>query len=57
MIEYLEHARRVAVREKYPSELRRIHCQIGIAKGTHTMQAYADNLLMQVERASLLNNE
>lgn len=57
MFEYLEHARRVAVREAYPSELRRIHCQIGIAKGSHTMQAYAENLLMQVEKASIINNE
>jgi tetratricopeptide (TPR) repeat protein len=57
VIEYLEHARRVAHRESYPSELRRIHCQIGVAKGSHTIQAYADNLLMQVQRAARNNNE
>jgi tetratricopeptide (TPR) repeat protein len=47
-LEYLEHARRVARRENYPSQLRRIHCQIGITKGTSTMQIYFDNLVSQV---------
>jgi tetratricopeptide (TPR) repeat protein len=44
-LENLEQARRIAAREGFSNELRRVHCFIGMYRGAQDFQAYADHLL------------
>ena len=48
-IEHLEEARRIAEKEGRLNELRRIHCLIGVVKGTIEFGNFADNLLNKLE--------
>ncbi len=44
-IELLEHARRVALKNGYYNELRRILCLSGIARGNATFNSHADMII------------
>lgn len=44
-LESLEQARRIAEKEGYYNQLRRIHCLIGVSKGTLEFENYTYNLL------------
>ena len=47
-LENLEHARKVAAKEGFTNELKRIQCLIGMAKGAMGFAAYADKLVSDV---------
>jgi hypothetical protein len=43
-VDNLEEARKIAEKEGFVNDLRRIHCLIGVAKGTLEFQNYAASL-------------
>jgi hypothetical protein len=43
-LEFLEHARRVARAESFPSELRRIHCLVGVARGSASVRSHLSSI-------------
>lgn len=48
-LENLEQARRVATREGYRNELKRILCLIGISKGSIDFDSYAQSLISDLK--------
>lgn len=47
-LEYLEQARRIAAREGYRNELRRIHCLIGTTRGAMEFGFFAERLVEKI---------
>ncbi len=52
-LENLEQAARIAIREKYMNELRRVNCLIGVARGQLNFTAFAENLVESVYMAKV----